>query len=64
MSLIDDIDKNRLPQHVAVIMDGNRRWATSRGKERSEGHSEGVVSVRKVVEAAVAVGLPFLTFYI
>ena len=63
MSLIDEIDKNRLPQHVAIIMDGNRRWAISHGKERGVGHSEGVVSVRKVVEAAVAVGLPFLTIY-
>ena len=63
MSLIDDIEKSRLPQHVAIIMDGNRRWATSRGKERSEGHNEGVISVRKVVEAAVAVGLPYLTVY-
>ena len=63
MSLIDKIDRSKLPQHVAIIMDGNGRWAQSRGKDRSEGHSEGVVSVRKVVEAAVAVGLPFLTVY-
>lgn len=61
--MIDKIDRNRLPQHVAIIMDGNGRWAKSRGKDRSEGHSEGVVSVRKVVEAAVAVGLPYLTVY-
>ena len=63
MSWIDEIDKRRLPQHVAIIMDGNGRWAKSRGKDRSEGHSEGVVSVRKVVEAAAAIGLPYLTVY-
>ena len=63
MSLFDEIDKNRLPQHVAIIMDGNGRWASNRGKSRSEGHSEGVVSVRKIVEAAVAIGLPYLTVY-
>ena len=57
------IDKRRMPQHIAIIMDGNGRWAKSRGKNRSEGHSEGVVSVRKIVEAAAAVGLPFLTIY-
>ena len=63
MSLIEEVDKNKLPQHVAIIMDGNGRWARSRGEDRSEGHREGVVSVRKVVEAAVAVGLKYLTVY-
>jgi undecaprenyl diphosphate synthase len=60
---IEEIDKSKLPQHIAIIMDGNGRWAKSRGVERYEGHSEGVVSVRKVVEAAVAVGLRYLTVY-
>lgn len=63
MSLKEEIDKCKLPQHVAIIMDGNGRWAKSRGEDRSEGHREGVVSVRKVVEAAVALGLPYLTVY-
>ena len=63
MSLMDEIDKRKLPRHVAIIMDGNGRWAKSRGEDRSEGHREGVVSVRKIVEAAVAVGLPCLTIY-
>jgi undecaprenyl diphosphate synthase len=63
MSLIDKVDKSRLPQHVAIIMDGNRRWAKKHGVDSSEGHSEGVVSVRKIMEAAVAVGLPYLTVY-
>ncbi len=63
MSLFDQIDKDRLPQHVAIIMDGNGRWAKARGKERSYGHQEGVVSLRKVVSAARKLGLKFLTLY-
>nr|WP_321523411.1 isoprenyl transferase [uncultured Macellibacteroides sp.] len=63
MSLIDKIDRSRIPQHVAIIMDGNGRWAKSRGKDRSFGHMEGVVSVRKVVEAATEIGLKYLTLY-
>lgn len=63
MSLIDKIDRNRLPQHVAIIMDGNGRWAKAKGMDRSFGHQEGVVSVRKVVEAATAIGLKYLTMY-
>ncbi|BAR48848.1 di-trans,poly-cis-decaprenylcistransferase [Tannerella forsythia KS16] len=63
MSVIEQIDRDRLPQHVAIIMDGNGRWAKERGKDRSEGHREGVVSVRKVVEAATTLGLRYLTVY-
>ena len=63
MSLIEEIDKERMPQHVAIIMDGNGRWAKTHGKDRSEGHREGVVSVRKVMEAAVTAGLKYLTIY-
>lgn len=63
MSLIEQIDKKRLPQHVAIIMDGNGRWAKAKGKDRSFGHQEGVISVRKVVEAAKNIGLKYLTMY-
>jgi undecaprenyl diphosphate synthase len=63
MSLVEEIDKGKLPQHVAIIMDGNGRWAKIHGRDRSEGHREGVVSVRKIVEAAVAIGLKYLTIY-
>lgn len=63
MTLIDKIDKTRMPQHVAIIMDGNGRWATARGEDRSKGHQEGVVSVRKIVEAATAIELKYLTIY-
>jgi len=63
MSLINEIDRTRLPQHVALIMDGNGRWAKVQGKDRSYGHQEGVVSVRKVLEAASTIGLKYLTVY-
>ena len=63
MSLLDKIDTKRLPQHVAIIMDGNGRWAKARGEERYVGHQEGVVSVRKVVEAASDLGIRHLTMY-
>jgi undecaprenyl diphosphate synthase len=61
--LIEKIDKQRLPQHVAIIMDGNGRWAKTRGYDRNTGHREGVVSVRRVVEAATTIGLKYLTVY-
>jgi len=63
MSLIEKIDKNHLPEHVAIIMDGNGRWAKAHGKDRSFGHQEGVVAVRKIVEAATAIGLKYITVY-
>jgi len=63
MSYFELIDKDRLPCHVAIIMDGNGRWAKMMGKDRSYGHMEGVVSVRHVVEAARKMGLSYLTLY-
>lgn len=63
MSLIDKIDINRVPNHVAIIMDGNGRWAKQRGLDRVEGHRKGVDSVRDVVEAAVAANIKWLTLY-
>ena len=63
MSLIEKIDKNRLPRHVAIIMDANGRWAKAKGKERSFGHQEGVVSVRKIMDAVTQLGLKYLTLY-
>src|SRR5712691_7850685 len=53
----------RWPRHVAIIMDGNGRWATSRGLPRVAGHSEGVKSVRSIVRAAGEVGIEYLTLY-
>lgn len=57
------IDKDRLPQHVAIIMDGNGRWARARGLDRSEGHVEGVNTVRRITEEASEIGIRFLTLY-
>jgi undecaprenyl diphosphate synthase len=63
MSYSDLIDKSRLPRHVAIIMDGNGRWAKSVGKDRSYGHLEGVTSVRHVIEAARTLGISYVTLY-
>lgn len=57
------LDKNRLPRHVAIIMDGNGRWAKKRGLPRIAGHREGAKTVRKIVEAAARIGIPALTLY-
>jgi undecaprenyl diphosphate synthase len=59
----EQIDSTRLPQHIAIIMDGNGRWAQKNGMERYQGHQEGAVSVRKVVEAAGEIGIKYLTLY-
>jgi len=53
----------RLPKHIAIIMDGNGRWAKEQGQDRLFGHYQGVVSVRKVVEAATELGIQYLTLY-
>ena len=57
------IDPNGVPEHVAVIMDGNGRWAKRRGEERVFGHAHGVESVRSTVEAALESGVRYLTLY-
>lgn len=59
----ENIDKKNLPQHVAIIMDGNGRWAKQRGNKRIFGHKRGVGSVRSVVEAAGEIGIEYLTLY-
>ena len=63
MSLLENIDKSRVPRHVAIIMDGNGRWAKSQGKERIFGHSHGVESVRAALQAATRSGVEYLTLY-
>ncbi len=63
MSLLENINNKKIPSHIAIIMDGNGRWAKERGLDRAYGHQEGVVSVRKVVEAASRAGVNFLTIY-
>ncbi len=63
MQLKQKIIKDKLPKHVALIMDGNGRWAKQRGKERVFGHENGVNAVKQTVEAAGEIGIPYLTFY-
>ena len=63
MSLKDQIHTEKLPVHVAIIMDGNGRWATQRGKERNFGHEQGVNAVRSIIECAAELGLKYLTLY-
>ena len=63
MISIDAIDKSRLPKHVAIIMDGNGRWAKKKGNPRIFGHQNGVEAVRDTVEAAAELGLEYLTLY-
>lgn len=63
MSLLKRITNKKIPSHIAIIMDGNGRWAKQRGLERAYGHQEGVTAVRKVVEAASKAGVHFLTIY-
>ncbi|HXG51950.1 MAG TPA: polyprenyl diphosphate synthase [candidate division Zixibacteria bacterium] len=57
------LEKSRLPRHVAIIMDGNGRWARSRGKSRIEGHRKGKTSVRAIVEMSRKLGIPYLTLF-
>mgnify|MGYP002681693362 CR=1 FL=1 len=57
------LDMNRIPQHIAIIMDGNGRWATERGKERSFGHQAGVETVRRITSECTRLGVKYLTLY-
>ena len=63
MALIDNINKDKLPAHIAIVMDGNGRWAKQRGLERVFGHQQGVSSLRQIVEAASDLGIGYLTLY-
>jgi undecaprenyl diphosphate synthase len=63
MDYLDQIDLSKLPRHVAIIMDGNGRWAKGKGKLRIFGHHNGVTSVRDVVEGADKLGIKYITLY-
>ena len=63
MSLKEKINPSKLPQHIAIIMDGNGRWAKQHGAERIYGHENGVKSVREVTEAAAELGVKYITLY-
>ena len=60
---MQQIDRDRLPQHIAIIMDGNGRWAKERGKQRLFGHQSAIQSVREVSEASAEIGVKYLTLY-
>ena len=61
--MIDKIDKQRIPEHIAIIMDGNGRWATARGLARNAGHQAGVETVRRITAECVRLGVRYLTLY-
>ncbi len=62
-TILPEIDLRKVPRHVAIIMDGNGRWAKQRGLPRVEGHRQGAESVREIVRAAGDVGVEYLTLY-
>ena len=61
--MIMELDKNRIPEHVAIIMDGNGRWAKAKGLPRTAGHVQGVETVRAITEECVDLGVKYLTLY-
>ena len=63
MSFLSDLDRSRIPQHVAIVMDGNGRWAAERGLPRTEGHEAGERALFDVVEGAIEAGVRYLTVY-
>ena len=63
MSFLPDIDRDRVPAHVAIVMDGNGRWATQRGLQRTDGHAAGESALWDTIEGAVEVGVRWLTVY-
>src|SRR5579872_2391089 len=63
MDILASLDRTKLPRHIAIIMDGNGRWAKERGEDRVYGHYEGVVSVREIVNACGELGIQYLTLY-
>ena len=63
MSFLLDIDRARVPGHVAIVMDGNGRWATQRGLQRTDGHAAGESALWDTIEGAVEVGVRWLTVY-
>jgi undecaprenyl diphosphate synthase len=63
MSFLSDLDRTRIPRHVAIVMDGNGRWAAQRGLPRTKGHEAGERALYDVVEGALEIGLPYLSVY-
>lgn len=63
MDILQSLDKNKMPKHIAIIMDGNGRWAKEHGQDRVYGHYEGVRSVRDIVNGCAELGVSYLTLY-
>lgn len=63
MNFLEQIDRDKLPQHIAIIMDGNGRWAKKQGLLRAAGHKRGTAGVKQAVEGCAELGVPFLTLY-
>src|ERR1700748_363368 len=63
MDVLQSLDLNNLPKHIAIIMDGNGRWAKEHGQDRIYGHHEGVLSVREIVNTSAELGIQYLTLY-
>jgi len=63
MSLLEQINTDKLPSHIAIIMDGNGRWARQRGMDRIFGHQQGVKALREIIEASAELKIKFLTVY-
>ncbi|MGL5919039.1 MAG: polyprenyl diphosphate synthase, partial [Bacteroidales bacterium] len=63
MNYIDQINRDKVPQHIAIIMDGNGRWAKNQGMPRTYGHQHGIAPVREITEAAANIGVKYLTLY-
>ena len=63
MSYLQDLDPKRIPRHVAIVMDGNGRWAAQRDLPRTKGHEAGERALYDVVEGGLEIGLPFLSVY-
>ena len=61
MTYKEQINKEKLPQHVAIIMDGNGRWAMQRGMDRTEGHKNAIEAVRDTITGAAEIGIKYLT---
>jgi len=63
MNYLENLDKSKLPKHIAIIMDGNGRWAKQKGENRLYGHKNGTKSVRQVIEGSIEAGIKYLTLY-
>lgn len=61
--MVEELDMKRIPQHIAIVMDGNGRWATERNKPRSYGHQAGVETVRRITSECTRLGVKYLTLY-